>query len=94
MPTLMGVDVLGLLSYWGGELGSGRLQSYVPTLMLRKAFSVEKDFDWRLLLCGLSFWVLGCQSSLSGGSHRGRVLLRKSLAPRGSDLSVSNVMFP
>ena len=64
--------------------------------MLRKAFTVEKDLDWRLLFffffC-LGFWRSCCQSSLSGGSHRGSVLLGKLLVPRGSELlSVSKLM--
>ena len=62
----MGVDVLGLLTCWVGGCGSDRLKSQVPTLTLRKAFSVEKDLD--LFLRFPAFWRPWFQSSLSGGS--------------------------
>ena len=84
----MGVDVLGLLTCWVGGCESN---SQVPTLTLRKAFSVEKDLD--LFLRFPAFWRPWFQSSLSGGSHRGKVRLRGLLISRGSVLlSVSGLM--
>ena len=74
MPSLMGVDVLGLLSYWGDEVGSGRLWSQVPTLTSRKAFSVEKDHDRRLFP----------RCTLSGGHGSGHLYLGAPIGARYS----------
>ena len=63
-------------------------------MKLKKTKSAEKDLNWRLFFffC-LGFWRSRCQSSLSGGSHRGSVLLGKLLVPWSSELlSVSKLM--